>query len=337
MVASHSSVKRIVHRIGEECRSTAEIARLTSWPEALETFIAKVDIQVMNRNGFKESPAVRNRLVRKHEILVKYFEKRYGRFAEEYDFHAPLPAIDPAFEGKIWMCWWQGLDQAPEIVKRCVESIKRNAGDREVIIITDENYEHYADIPQWVKEKRRAGIITRTHLSDLLRFILLAQYGGLWLDSTFFCTSSLEDTVFSPSLWSIKRPDYFHASVAQGYFANYSFACHSDERWVFAAIRDFILEYWRTNDSMVDYLFVDYLIVLAIRHNATMKETFAAIPSNNPDCDELFKVLEQIYDERIWDRINVDTSLFKLTWKRSFPVAVNGHQTFYGKLIDGSL
>lgn len=27
MVAGHSSIKRIVHRIGEECRSTAEIAR----------------------------------------------------------------------------------------------------------------------------------------------------------------------------------------------------------------------------------------------------------------------------------------------------------------------
>ena len=96
MVAGHSSIKRIVHRIGEECRSTAEIARLTSWPEALETFMAKVDIQMMNRNGFKEPPAVRNRLVHKHESLMKYFEQRYGRFADEYDFHAPMQASDPA-------------------------------------------------------------------------------------------------------------------------------------------------------------------------------------------------------------------------------------------------
>ena len=103
MVAGHSSIKRIVHRIGEECRSTAEIARLTSWPEALETFMAKVDIQMMNRNGFKEPPAVRNRLVHKHEILMKYFEQRYGRFADEYDFHAPMQASDPALEGKIYV------------------------------------------------------------------------------------------------------------------------------------------------------------------------------------------------------------------------------------------
>lgn len=332
MVAGHSSIKRIVHRIGEECRSTAEIARLTSWPEALETFMAKVDIQMMNRNGFKEPPAVRNRLVHKHEILMKYFEQRYGRFADEYDFHAPMQASDPALEGKIWTCWWQGLDQAPEIVKWCVESIKRNAGGREVIIITDENYERYVHIPQWVKEKQKAGIITRTHLSDLLRFMLLSQYGGLWLDSTFFCTGSLEDVAFASSLWSIKRPDYFHASVAQGYFANYSFACHSDKRWVFAAIRDFVLEYWRTNDSMVDYLFVDYLITLAIRHDTAMKEAFAAIPSNNPNCDELFKVLGNPYDERLWGKIGKETSLFKLTWKQVFPVEHDGEKTFYGML-----
>ena len=143
---------------------------------------------------------------------------------------------------------------------------------------------------------------------------------------------SLEDVAFASSLWSIKRPDYFHASVAQGYFANYSFACHSDKRWVFAAIRDFVLEYWRTNDSMVDYLFVDYLITLAIRHDTAMKEAFAAIPSNNPNCDELFKVLGKPYDERLWGKIGKETSLFKLTWKQVFPVEHDGEKTFYGML-----
>lgn len=337
MVAGHSSIKRIVHRIGEECRSTAEIARLTSWPEALETFMAKVDIQVMNRNGFKEPPAVRKRLVRKHEILMKYFEQRYGRFADEYDFHVPMPQSDPALEGKIWMCWWQGLDQAPEIVKRCVESIKRNAGGREVIIITDENYERYVHIPQWVKEKQKAGIITRTNLSDLLRLSLLAEHGGLWLDSTFFCTGPLEQMTFDEPVWSIKRPDYLHCSIAQGYFAGYSLQCDVNHRWMFRAIRDFFLEYWKTNDFMVDYLMVDYMIVMAQRHCDEIADTFRNIRPNNPRCDDLYKMLGDPYDAEQWKALTSQTSLFKLTWKQSFPAAVNGRQTFYGKLIDGSL
>lgn len=337
MTAGHSSIRRIMHRVGEECRSTAEISRFTSWPEALATFRAKVDIQIMNRNGFKEPLAVRKRLVHKHDILMKYFEKRYGDFYGNYDFNAPMPASDPTLEGKIWVCWWQGLDNAPLIVQQCVESIRRNAGNREVIVITDENYEQYVHIPDWVKAKQKAGIITRTNLSDLLRLSLLAEHGGLWLDSTFYCSGPIEEMVFSKPLWSIKRPDYLHCSIAQGYFAGYSLACDVEHRWIFRAIRDFFLQYWKTNDFMVDYLMVDYMIVLAQWHNAFISREFADIVPNNPCCDNLYKVLGKPFNERVWYSLTSETSLFKLTWKQSFSESQNGRVTFFGALIDGSL
>lgn len=44
-MGAHNSIRRYLHRIGEEIRSTAEIAKLTSWPAAVETLIAKADIQ----------------------------------------------------------------------------------------------------------------------------------------------------------------------------------------------------------------------------------------------------------------------------------------------------
>ncbi|KAB8288229.1 capsular polysaccharide synthesis protein [Bifidobacterium avesanii] len=337
MVAGHSSIKRIVHRVGEELRSTGEIARLTSWPEALGTFRAKADIQVMNRNGFREPPAVRDRLVRKHETLMKYFEKRYGAFCDAYDYEAPMPPSDPSLEGKVWVCWWQGLDSAPLIVRRCVESIRRNAGGREVVVVTDENYGRYVHIPEWVKAKQKDGIITKTNLSDLLRLSLLAEHGGLWLDSTFFCTGPLEGMVFSRPLWSIKRPDYLHCSIAQGYFAGYSLACDVEHRWIFRAIRDFFLEYWRTNDFMVDYLMVDYMIVLAQRHCRGIADAFAGIVPNNPRCDDLYKVLGDPFDEHAWDELHRDTSLFKLTWKQTFSEYKNDIPTFYHQLITQQL
>ena len=45
-MGAHNSIRRYLHRIGEEIRSTAEIAKLTSWPAAVETLIAKADIQI---------------------------------------------------------------------------------------------------------------------------------------------------------------------------------------------------------------------------------------------------------------------------------------------------
>lgn len=69
MANGHNNIKRIVHRSCEEIGATFRIARATSWPEAINTFRAKLDIQVMSRNGYKEPPAVRERLLRKHETV----------------------------------------------------------------------------------------------------------------------------------------------------------------------------------------------------------------------------------------------------------------------------
>lgn len=95
----------------------------------------------------------------------------------------------------IWVCWWQGLDQSPEIVKACVKSIKRNAGKHTVIILTEDNYRQYVDIPKWVEEKKNKGIITRTNYSDLLRLSLLAKHGGLWLDATFIVQNQYQMSI----------------------------------------------------------------------------------------------------------------------------------------------
>lgn len=181
-------------------------------------------------------------------------------------------------------------------------------------------------------KKIDAGMITRTNLSDLLRLSLLASYGGMWLDSTFYCVGSLDKSLYNSPIFSIKRPDYLHASVAGGMFAGYSLGCDDDHRRAFATIRDFFLEYWQRNDFMVDYLLVDYLTVLAQRHDPWIAEAFNEIQPNNPDCDELFKILDRPYDEDMWKRLSAHTDLFKLTWKQDFPVEHDGEKTFYGML-----
>lgn len=65
MTKKHNNLGRIVHRASEEMYATKKIAEVTSWPEAINTFRAKLDIQVMNHNGYKESDAVKKRLLRK--------------------------------------------------------------------------------------------------------------------------------------------------------------------------------------------------------------------------------------------------------------------------------
>lgn len=227
--------------------------------------------------------------------------------------------------------------QCPEIVRACVASLERNAGDKEIIVITDENYKEFVNFPEWLEEKRRKNIISRTIYSDLLRLNILSTYGGIWIDSTFFSIGSCLGDYMDLSLWSIKRPDYMHCSVASGYFANYSLGCTYENRWIFATVRDFLYNYWKHYDRLVDYLLTDYAIVLAQRHNKEIADAFTRIEPNNRWCDELWKVLGKPYDEEVWQHICEGTKLFKLTWKQSFPKEVDGKQTFYGRLIEGKL
>lgn len=326
--------KKFIHRFKEETIATREIARVTSWRDAISTFVSKIDIQIMNCNGFRESVSVKKRLEKKHGVLIEYFEKIFAEFLEKYDYNHNALGDYMNLDSCIWVCWWQGLDNAPRIVKKCVESIKKNAGAHKVVVITEENYKDYVRFPEWVEAKRNKGIISRTHFSDLLRLELLAEHGGVWLDATFFCAKPELDSCFKVPIWSVKRPDYGHISVACGEFANYSFGCNYEFRWIFATIRDFVLQYWKTHDIMIDYLFLDYLIVLIQRHNSDIANAFKNIPCNNPSCDELFKLLGQKYEACKWEQLKKETVLFKLTWKIKFPQKKGGKRTFYGALID---
>ena len=36
----------------------------------------------------------------------------------------------------IWICWFQGIENAPDIVKKCYDSVKRNMPDSNITVIT---------------------------------------------------------------------------------------------------------------------------------------------------------------------------------------------------------
>jgi len=79
------------------------------------------------------------------------------------------------------------------------------------------------------------------------------------------------------------------------------------------------------------------MIVLAQRYDQNIANAFREILPNNPECDELFKILGSAFDKNIWDSLQKETYLFKLSWKHTFPLKVKGNDTFYSKLLNGEL
>ena len=333
---SIKEIKRKIRRIVEEIRATYEIARLTSFKQALGTFRAKFDIQKFVHNGFVETPSMKDHFMSKHKTMIQYFEKRYKDWWENYT----LPILYDAPEnlrGKVWLCWWQGVDKAPEMVKKCIQSVKNRVGSDNVIVITDDNVMDYVDFPDFIIDKVQRGIISRTNFSDLLRMNILSRYGGIWLDATIYCNGSEILKYLKQPVWSIKRPEYNHASVACGYFAGYSIGADYEHRWVFKIMLDFFYHYWDTNDFLIDYLTISYCIVLSQKHFPEAKRLFEQIEPNNIHCDDLVRELGKPFDPEIWSKLQENTSLFKLTWKAKFPKETDGKPTFFAKILSGEL
>ncbi len=97
----------------------------------------------------------------------------------------------------IWTYW--NDKNMPDLVRRCLNSIKRQNKDCSVITlheedVPDEVYKVFS--PESVSQaKKRLNDVSdhyHQHLSDILRIWLLKEFGGIWLDISTYCNAPLD-------------------------------------------------------------------------------------------------------------------------------------------------
>ncbi len=105
---------------------------------------------------------------------------------------------------KIWIFWQQGQENAPYIVKKCIDSWITKNPNWDVIILDKNNLEKYIvlDLPPEKLTNMPLAI-----QSDLIRLQLLSKYGGIWTDATTYCIKPLDD--------------WIHNYTTSGFFAFY--------------------------------------------------------------------------------------------------------------------
>ena len=159
----------------------------------------------------------------KDKVLLGWLKKNYAHVIQKYK---NLPENNSQESSNvIWSLWWQGEENAPETVKACFASVRRNCGsNHELKVITKENFREYLDVPEHVIKKLESGMITITHLSDILRMGLLYKYGGLWLDATILVTKKIPEEIFESKYFTVKAgldPKCYGVSLRRwtGFFA----------------------------------------------------------------------------------------------------------------------
>lgn len=330
-----NKLKNKIKRINDELKIFLKLIVCTNIFNAIIVFVAKILNHNINKSGRNERKIETKILLKKHSIIKKFLLDQFKDYIKNYKL--VTKRNEKNMEKTIWICWWQGLDNAPDIVKACVNSLKKSFNDYNIIVIDDSNYKKYINVPKWIEDKKNKNKISKTHFSDFLRIELLAEHGGIWLDSTFYCSKTVSDDFFDSSIWSIKRPNYGHLSPACGFFANHSLGCKYESKAFFEVLSDYVCHYWKENDYVIDYLLTDYLIDIVLDNNPEFQILFDNIKSNNKNCDELFKYLGKKYDEKKWNELKEETFLFKLSWKHSFDKKINNNDTFYKKILDNEL
>ena len=255
-------------------------------------------------------------------------EKKYKWKLEEFD--RSYIEKEHKICNTIWICWFQGMENAPNLVKKCYQSVIRNNPDKRVVVLTEKNINEYVTFPEYILTKWKQGIITHTHMTDLLRLELLITYGGLWLDATVLCTGKAPEYFFDSDLFffqTLKPGRDGHAS----YISSWLMEASTNNK-ILMATKELCYEYWKTNNTMWDYFLLhDFMSIVLENYEEDWKKV---IPRDNAIPHILLLRLFDKYDEKTWKAIQSQTQFHKLTYK-FVDNKVCPYITYYSAIFNG--
>lgn len=277
-------------------------------------FFCEVGITIVGKID-KSSALYMKLQTKKHKLVLQYLYKNYQqeidfmRQAKEAAHHKIAP------DAKIWVYWAQGFESAPPIIQACLKQLKAMAGTREVIELTNQNYTEYVTIPKYIIKKVESGAISLTHFSDILRLTLLAEHGGIWVDSTIWVSQKDAFKDFENySFYTIKSGDVDTPCISKGRWSAFCLASGKNNVGL-SLMQRFLHSYWKKEESLIAYLLIDYLIAMIYEECVDFRKMVDAVPVNNQQRFVLMRSLAKEYDANKVADIQKQCALHKLTYK----------------------
>lgn len=265
---------------------------------------------------------------KKDKWILNYLERQLSDLIQKYKNIDDIGVFEE--NAPVWVCWWTGVEMAPDLVKQCIKSIRKQTGSHPVHVIDQNSYSVYIDIPDYMMHKVKNGQMGIAHLSDYIRVSLLEKYGGLWLDSTIFCASSLPKSYFELPFFTCKSNP-----TSCGYLSQMRWTTFVLGGWrgnvFYRFIKEAFEEYWSQEQAAVDYLFFDYLIEVARCEIPAISMFLKKVPNNNLHRDDLQAAMNQaIGSENFEQVIKSDTVLYKLSWRETYRLrTIDGSESIY--------
>jgi hypothetical protein len=150
----------------------------------------------------------------------------------------------------VWLLWMQGWDNAPSLVTKVKDSwVTKNPGWN-IQLVSKENLGEFMDTSKIPWEASMQA------QSDVIRIHLLEKHGGVWADSTLFCTRPLD--LWLPdfdSIWMYRGSLlYTYGKGPASWFICAKKGSYSVRRW-----KEKVDEYWSSRKSTLNYFWLDSL------------------------------------------------------------------------------
>lgn len=219
----------------------------------------------------------------------------------------------------LWTCWLQGMEQAPAIIRACVDSQRSFMKGYEQRVLTLDNYRQWVEVPDFVEDKYARGVIPAALFSDILRVAVLKRYGGVWMDASVLCTGFDSDLLrrqwqeVMDSRFTVCR-FYAKGAVVPTGLSNW-FIVAVPECAVLDAVYTALTAYWRDYDCVVDYYMMHLFISVALKH---LPQTEHAMPKlNSRYCFMLGNSLGKNFHEKAWEDLTAHVGMHKLNYRKA--------------------
>lgn len=214
----------------------------------------------------------------------------------------------------IWVCWLQGYENAPQIIRNCISSMEKYKQEgQQVVILTSDNYGKYVELPPYIIEKWKEHKISNAHFADIIRVRLMATKGGYWLDATCMLLDTIPPQIDLLPLFLFRSHGEFDFTYIQNCFLHSCPNNYVMRKWC-AAIED----YWKHETFAIHY-FVHHLLFKALLENdIQFRKEFEQVPVMN---DYSMHVLQRAliagktYNESLIENARKASFIQKLSYK----------------------
>lgn len=177
----------------------------------------------------------------------------------------------------IWTCWLQGRQQAPELVRKCLLTWEERNPAWDFRFLDARTISRYVELTEHLDLLHQ--VITPQALTDVLRLLLLYEYGGVWVDATAYCNAPLDNWLPSAADNGFFAFSRRSASLPLG---NWFLAARPDNLLLMKCVER-ALEYWKGRQRNPNYWWFHHLFAELCTVDVEARRAWESIPRISVD------------------------------------------------------